>query len=322
MDTRNTVEIVISGRRYKLSGNESAAYMEKVAEYVNNMYTRLRELPGFTSRSQDYQNLMMYLNLADDYLKKSGWTEEKQTEADTQAQEEIYRLKLELVEARKKAEAAEVGRSEETGSLTKQLEVIKEDYKRLSERDKEAANRTAGLEKELESYKTETAILKRKVSDYMKSASQVEKQLKDAAAREREEKLLRNKYETQLTKQKGDYETEISGLQKQLRECEAGNTELRNQLNNKAEAAENQEAKNAEAQKQLAEQKESYERQLAEQKQLYESLLAEQEKRYNILLAGHKETSESKLQEQNKAAETAWNGQKEAYEKQLSDQKE
>lgn len=202
MDTRNTVEITVGGRRYKLSGSESEAYMQKVADYVNGMYEDLKKLPGFTSKSHDYQTLMMYLNLADSYLKKSGWTEEKQAAANAKAEEEIYRLKMELVEARKQSEALEVSRNEETGDLKKRLELALEEKNRLTDREKESRTRLGTLEKELDAYKTETAVLKRKAADYEKNARLVEQQLKDAAARERDEKLLRNKYETQLEKQK------------------------------------------------------------------------------------------------------------------------
>ena len=87
MDKKNTVEITVNGRRCILSGEESPAYMQKVAEYVNNMYEKLKTLPGFTGRSHDYQTMMMYMNMADENLKQSGWTEDKQAEADTQAQE-------------------------------------------------------------------------------------------------------------------------------------------------------------------------------------------------------------------------------------------
>ena len=198
MDTRNTVEITLGGRRFKLTGNESAAYMQKVAEYVNGKYDELKEIPGFTGRSQDYQMLMMYLNLADDYLKQSGWTEEKQAVANNRAEEEIYRLKMELVEARKQMEAAEAVRGEEIASLKKQLEVTMTERQRLAERDREYSSRISGMEKELNTYKTEKSILNRKVSDHAKNSEQVERQLKETAAREREEKLLRNNYEKQI----------------------------------------------------------------------------------------------------------------------------
>ena len=359
MDTRNTVEITISGRRYKLSGNESAAYMQQVAEYVNGKYDKLKELPGFTSRSQDYQTLMMYLNLADDYLKKSGWTEEKQAVVNSRAEEEIYRLKLELVEASKQTEALEAARNEETDSLKKQLEVAVEERRRLAERERDASSRLSGAEKELESYKTETSILKRKVSDYVKSSAQVEKQLKDAAAREREEKLLRNKYETQLENQKAEYESRLSELQKQLAGA-AGNQEeeqakLREQYQKQIDDQEEQlvrlqkrvaaqqadyDNKSAEMQKQLAaakagyevelerlhnqltEQEDEYEDQLAEMRAEYENRISSMKPGYENLMTEQENEYEARLAEQKEASEEQLRKQAESYEARLAEQKE
>ena len=358
MDTRNTVEITINGRRYKLSGNESTAYMQQVAEYVNGKYDKLKELPGFTSRSQDYQTLMMYLNLADDYLKKSGWTEEKQVAANTKAEEEIYRLKLELVEARKQTEALEAARSEENRSLKAELKMAEEERNRLSERDKETSSKLTGLQKELEGYKTETAVLKRKLSDYVKNASQVEKQLKDAAAREREEKLLKNKYEAQLEKQKADYEAGLEDLQKQLSEAlehrEEDRESLREQYRKQVESQEEQlavlqkrvtaqraeyENKTSEIQKQLAaakaayeveldqiqkqaeEQAGDYEEQLVEMRAEYENKLSSMKPGYEDLLTEQENEYEAQLKEQKGSYEAQLEEQKGSYEAQLTEQK-
>lgn len=309
MDTRNTVDIMINGRKYKLSGSESPAYMQKAAEYINGMYEKMKALPGFTGRSQDYQTMMMYLNLADEYLKKSGWTEEKQAAADTKAAEDIYRLKMELVEARKQAEAAEASRGEETQSLKKQLEVAREERKRLADRERDSSARISGMEKELDSYKTEISILKRKISDYEKNAQQVEKQLKDTAAREREEKLLRNKYETQLSGQKTDYEARLSGLQKQLAACQSENetkaAEMQKQLaamkagyEVKLEAFQKQfDRQEADHENQLVEMRAEYENRISSMKPGYENLLTEQESEYEAQLAEQKESYEAQLED-------------------------
>lgn len=336
MDTRNTVEITINGRRYKLSGNESPAYMQKVAEYINNMYGKLKEIPGFTGRSHDYQTMMMYLNLADEYLKKSGWTEEKQAAADTKAAEDIYRLKLELVEARKQAEAAEASRSEETLALKKQLEVTQEERNRLAAKDKESLSRISGLEKEADSYKTEISILKRKVSDYVKSASQVEKQLKDAAAREREEKLLRNKYETQLSKQKAEYESRLAQLKNQLESAGADQAAQIEKQNEKLTAVRKQlsicqaenESRTAEGQKQIAALKAGYEvkleafqKQMEKQAEDYENQLAEMRAEYENRISSMKPGYENLLTEQESEYETRLDNMKKEYEEQLDSMK-
>ena len=309
MDTRNTVEITINGRKYRLSGNESPAYMQKVADYINSMYEKLKALPGFTGRSHDYQTMMMYLNLADEYLKKSGWTEEKQAAVDTKAAEDIYRLKMELVEARKQAEAAEASRSEETLSLKRQLEVVLEEKKRLADRDRDFSARISGMEKDVDSYKTEISILKRKISDYEKNAEQVDKQLKEAAAREREEKLLRNKYETQLSRQKADYEARLDGLQKQLEDVQSKENE-----------------KIAAFEEQMTGEREEQARELAAlqekvnlEKSVQEEKLAAARKQLSALQSDH-ETRAAEMQKQLAAMKAGYEVKLEAFQKQFDQQ--
>ena len=70
MDTKNYTQVLIDGKIYTLGGSEDEAYLQKAASYVNEKITTMHALPGFSKQSADYQQLMLLLNIADDYFKK------------------------------------------------------------------------------------------------------------------------------------------------------------------------------------------------------------------------------------------------------------
>ena len=69
MDTKNYTQVLIDGKIYTLGGSEDEAYLQKAASYVNEKITTMHALPGFSKQSADYQQLMLLLNIADDYFK-------------------------------------------------------------------------------------------------------------------------------------------------------------------------------------------------------------------------------------------------------------
>ena len=70
MDTKNYTQVLIDGKIYTLGGSEDEAYLQKAASYVNEKITTVHALPGFSKQSADYQQLMLLLNIADDYLRQ------------------------------------------------------------------------------------------------------------------------------------------------------------------------------------------------------------------------------------------------------------
>ena len=68
MDEKNYTEVLINGNVYTLGGAEDPEYLQKVAAYINEKIAVLKAQPGFTRQNKDYQEVMIYLNLADDYF--------------------------------------------------------------------------------------------------------------------------------------------------------------------------------------------------------------------------------------------------------------
>lgn len=79
-----------------VSGNESAEYLQKVATYINNKLTEYNKMDSFKRQPVDKQNMLLQLNMADDYFKARNQNE--LLEQDLKAKEnELYDLKHELI---------------------------------------------------------------------------------------------------------------------------------------------------------------------------------------------------------------------------------
>ena len=104
MDKKNYTEVLIDGNIYTLGGSEEQEYLQKVASYINQKIGILKAQPGFTRQNKDYQEVMIYLNLADDYFKTLQ--EAKMLRAQKNDLEmEIYSLKHELIGVQMKLDA-------------------------------------------------------------------------------------------------------------------------------------------------------------------------------------------------------------------------
>ena len=96
MSSKNYIEVLIDGKIYTLGGMEEEAYLQKVANYINEKISLMKKQNGFLKQSADYQSVMTQLNIADDYFKarKKAAALEAKVEL---LEKEIYSLKHELV---------------------------------------------------------------------------------------------------------------------------------------------------------------------------------------------------------------------------------
>ncbi len=106
MSAKTNTEVIIGGKVFTLSGYESEEYLQKVASYINNKVTEYNKVDSFRRQALDIQNVLLQLNIADDYFKAKkqiGLLEE-----DIESKEkEIYDLKHELIAAQMKMESTE-----------------------------------------------------------------------------------------------------------------------------------------------------------------------------------------------------------------------
>ena len=106
MSAKTDTEVIIGGKVFTLSGYESEEYLQKVASYINNKVNEYGKVDSFRKLPMDTQNVLLQLNIADDYFKaKQQITslEEELKAKDT----EIYDLKHELIATQMKLENTE-----------------------------------------------------------------------------------------------------------------------------------------------------------------------------------------------------------------------
>ena len=110
MDDKNarqsakTTEVLIDGRVYSLMGADSA-YLQEVASFLNVKLAEVKRLPGYRKMEEEYQSLLLNLNIADEYFKARQEVERYRREAEDM-QKELYGIKHDMISTKMKLEAA------------------------------------------------------------------------------------------------------------------------------------------------------------------------------------------------------------------------
>lgn len=94
---KENVEVVIMGKVYTISGQENKEYLQRVASYLDRKIREISEAQDFNRLSHDYRQLLIHLNLVDDYFKAQDWAERLEQDKE-KSQKEIYNLKQRIVD--------------------------------------------------------------------------------------------------------------------------------------------------------------------------------------------------------------------------------
>ena len=106
MSSKTDTEVIIGGKVFTLSGYESEEYLQKVASYINNKVTEYGKVNSFRRQPLDTQNVLMQLNIADDYFKARQQINLLEEELKSK-EKEMYDLKHELIASQIKLENTE-----------------------------------------------------------------------------------------------------------------------------------------------------------------------------------------------------------------------
>lgn len=188
MASKHTTEVIIDGKIFTLGGYESEEYLQKVAAYINNKITELKQQDGYKKLTFDVQKTLLDLNIADDYFKTQAQAESLKSELENK-KKELTKTRVELAESKHSAEnkLADLKRSNESiekekENLVAQLITAKEELVRYEARISEMT----------ESEQTERKQLQEQIETLQK---------------EKQEILEREQH------QKATYEKEIQELQ-------------------------------------------------------------------------------------------------------------
>ncbi len=106
MASKTDTEVIIGGKVFTLSGYESEEYLQKVASYINNKISEYNKIDGFKRQPIDTQNVLLQLNIADDYFKSKKQIELMEEQL-SEKEKELYDIKHELIATQIKLENTE-----------------------------------------------------------------------------------------------------------------------------------------------------------------------------------------------------------------------
>ena len=106
MSVKTDTEVIIGGKVFTLSGYESEEYLQKVASYINNKVSEYGKVDSFRRQPLDTQNVLLQINIADDYFKAKQQISLLEEELKIK-EKEMYDLKHELIASQIKLESTE-----------------------------------------------------------------------------------------------------------------------------------------------------------------------------------------------------------------------
>ena len=119
MAAKTDAEVIIDGKVYTLSGYESEEYLQKIASYLNGKIAEFRKNESYGKLNPDFKNILMQINLADDYFRAKREMEDLKADGSSR-EKDLYDLKHELISVQIKLENAD-----------KALDKLKEENKEL-----------------------------------------------------------------------------------------------------------------------------------------------------------------------------------------------
>ncbi len=133
MSSRTDTEVIIGGKVFTLSGNESEEYLQKVASYINNKINEYGKVDSFKRQPMDMQNVLLQLNIADDFFKAKKQINVLEEELQNK-EKELYSLKHDLISAQIKLETSE-------GKIRELQEAANESAKKIVRLETELKNK-------------------------------------------------------------------------------------------------------------------------------------------------------------------------------------
>lgn len=106
MNRQTSIDVLINGKKYTLSGYEEEEYLHKVAAYINAKYAEFKEKDSYKYMDNDMKNILLQLNIADDYFKLKQQMQDRENDGEVKSNE-IFVLKHEIISLQTRLEAIE-----------------------------------------------------------------------------------------------------------------------------------------------------------------------------------------------------------------------
>ena len=106
MNKKNDAQVIINGKNYNIAGYENVEYLHKIADYINNKQAALKGVNGNNIINDSERNILIMINIADDYLKLKALEEENSANF-VDHKKEVEKLQNTISEYRNKLEETE-----------------------------------------------------------------------------------------------------------------------------------------------------------------------------------------------------------------------
>jgi cell division protein ZapA len=106
MNKYHDIEVIINNKRYTISGYEGEEYLQKVASYINSKHVEFRNRDAYKFLDSELKNILMQINIADDYYKTKDKVKEIEKENESKSNE-IFDLKHEIISTQTKLDSAQ-----------------------------------------------------------------------------------------------------------------------------------------------------------------------------------------------------------------------
>lgn len=114
-------DVLIGGKVYRLSG-AAPEYLHNVAALLNRKIAEIKTMPGYKNLDSSYKELLLNLNIADEYFKATEEADRYKKEI-SEREDELYTARHDLVSLKLKLENA-----------LKQEDILEKRYKELKEK--------------------------------------------------------------------------------------------------------------------------------------------------------------------------------------------
>ena len=102
MADKKTIQVIIDGKIYVLSGENSESYLHDVADYLNHKIESIRkEMWNYNKLEESVRSLLLQINICDELFQERKRVEEMQELLD-QEKSESYSYKHDLVKTKLK----------------------------------------------------------------------------------------------------------------------------------------------------------------------------------------------------------------------------
>lgn len=159
MNEKTDVQVIINGKQYTICGYESSDYLQHIANHINEKFDEFKRQDAYNRLDMDMKNILLAINLSDDFFKAQKLAEEnKQQQGEVEQEmfrmrhelvsrdEEMKTLKAQLKEAQEKAAESEKKNIRLETEVEQKTKEIEQKTRELEEKDKKITEKTRELE--------------------------------------------------------------------------------------------------------------------------------------------------------------------------------